>query len=104
MSLVLSWVRPISSEIFLTISFFVTMAVSLVGRPRSERGLAQLYGWLGLVSRKKPTGVPARAAGRALGRPGGARALGVCYGAPPLLAVGRSPAASAVRRCRWSGA
>src|SRR5690242_15725097 len=53
MSLVLSWVRPMSSEIFFTISFLVTLVVSTKGSARSERRLAQLYWWLGVVSSQK---------------------------------------------------
>src|SRR5271157_5345151 len=53
MSLVLSWVRPISSEIFLTISFLVTLAISTKAwSAHGARRVAQMYLQLGLMSRK----------------------------------------------------
>src|SRR5512140_3044290 len=53
MSLVLSWVRPISSEIFLTISFLVTLASSKKAwSAHGARRVAQMYLQLGLMSRK----------------------------------------------------
>ena len=81
MSLVLSWVRPISSEIFLTISFLVTLASSKKAwSAHGARRVAQMYLQLGLMSRKNtslvtPTSISRGLRGVAVGFSSGDRGL-----------------------------